>query len=117
MHMALAEQETTINFMRDSDACTVYTSDSTVMTKLDKLAESDEAPHWKCVKVHKALDGTVVGKTYETHKKLISFRVDIVTREMTDEQRQAAAERLRKARQKIGTVEENADGGIHKIDR
>lgn len=34
-------------------------------------------------------------KTYETKKRLISFRADITTREFTSEQREAAAARLR----------------------
>lgn len=37
MGLPIYEQETNINFMRDEDTATVYTSDSTTMTKLDKL--------------------------------------------------------------------------------
>ena len=96
MGLSITEQETTVNFMRDSDICTVYTSDSTVMTKLDKLAESEKAPLWKLKEEHRLQNGELVGKTYETHKRLISFRADIVTREMTEEQKEAAAERMRK---------------------
>lgn len=90
------DQETTISFTRDSDACLVYTSDSTVMTKLDKLAESDKAPHWKLIGEQK-LKGRneIVSKTYETHKRLISFRADISTRELNDEQIEARAQRMR----------------------
>lgn len=95
MGLSIAEQETTVNFMRDSDICTVYTSDSTVMTKLDKLAESEKAPIWKLKEEHKLQSGELIGKTYETHKRLVSFRADIVTREMTEEQKKAAAERMR----------------------
>lgn len=39
MSVAVAEQETVICISRDSEECTVYTSDSTMMTKLDKLAK------------------------------------------------------------------------------
>lgn len=90
------EQETTISFTRDSDTCLVYTSDSTIMTKLDKLAKSDKAPRWKLVGEQKLKGGdNVVSKTYEAHKRLISFRADITTRELNDEQIEARAERMR----------------------
>lgn len=100
MSLSVSEQETTVSFMRDSDICTVYTSDSTVITKLDKLAESENAPHWKLKEEHRLQNGELVGKTYETHKRLISFRADIVIREMTDEQKEAAAERMREWQEK-----------------
>ena len=95
MGLNISEQETCVSFMRDSDICTVYTSDSTVMTKLDKLAESDKSPHWKLKEEHRLQNGELVGKTYETHKRLISFRANITTREMSEGQREAASERFR----------------------
>ena len=102
MSVAVAEQETVICISRDSEECTVYTSDSTMMTKLDKLADpnNDNAPLWKLKEVHR-MSGTkeVVGKTYVTNKRLISFRSDIKTRDLTEEQRQEAAERFRKWRE------------------
>lgn len=94
MGLTLQEQETTVNFYRDSDICTVYTSDSTVMTKLDKLAENPKAPHWKLKKEHKSQSGELVGKTYETHKDLISFRSDF--KKVSDKQRKAMSERAKK---------------------
>ena len=95
MGLNIYEQETSVSFMRDSDICTVYTSDTTVMTKLDKLAESDKSPHWKLKEEHRLQNGELIGKTYETHKRLISFRSSITSREMSDEQREAASERFR----------------------
>lgn len=119
MGVAVAEQETVVRFGRDSDECIVYTSDSTVMTKLDKLAneENEKAPLWKLKEVHRMRGtGEVVGKTYVTNKRLISFRSDIVSREMTEEQREAAAERFRKWREQnrkekghIGGIEDDND--------
>ena len=100
MGLSVSEQETTISFMRDSDICIVYTSDSTVMTKLDKLAEREKAPHWTLKEEHRLQGGELIGKTYETHKRLISFRADITTRELTDEQKEAAAERMKEWREK-----------------
>lgn len=95
MGLNISEQETSVSFVRDSDICTVYTSDSTIMTKLDKLAESDKSPHWKLKEEHRLINGELVGKTYETHKRLISFRANISTREMSEEQKEAASERFK----------------------
>lgn len=53
MGLPVFEQKTSLLFMRDSDICTVYTSDSTVMTKLDKLVENPKAPHWKLKEEHR----------------------------------------------------------------
>lgn len=95
MGLNVSEQETSISFARDSDICTVYTSDSTIMTKLDKLAKSNESPHWRLKEEHRLINGELVGKTYETHKRLISFRANISTREMSEEQKEAASERFK----------------------
>lgn len=95
MGLNVSEQETSVSFARDSDICTVYTSDSTVMTKLDKLVESDKSPHWKLKQEHRLINGELIGKTYETHKRLISFRANISTREMSEEQKEAASERFK----------------------
>ena len=38
MGVSIAEQETSINIMRDSEYAEIYTSDSTMMTKYDKFA-------------------------------------------------------------------------------
>lgn len=82
----LCEQETTINTYRDSDIADIYTSDSTVMTRLDKLAESNDSPEWKCVQVIKDQDGNLVAKKYQTNKKLVSYRSAMIEREYTEEQ-------------------------------
>lgn len=99
MGLSIQEQETTVNFFRDSDLCTVYTSDSTVMTKLDKLVDSDASP-WKLKEEYRLQNGELIGKTYETHKKLISFRKNITIRDLTEEQKKAAAERMKIGRDK-----------------
>lgn len=65
------------------------------MTKLDKLVENPKAPYWKLKKDHRTQSGELVGKTYKTHKRLISFRADISTRELTEEQKEAAAVRMK----------------------
>lgn len=99
MGTMVTEQETVINFSRDSNEATVYTSDSTVMTKLDKLAdpENSNAPFWKVTKEHR-VDGEIVAKSYVTNKRLISFRAGI--KELSEDQKEAAANRMREWQKK-----------------
>lgn len=97
MNIPVNEQETVINFTRDSDKATVYTSDTTMLTKLHKLIKKTPE-EWRLVH-QDTVDGQVVSETFECPKKLISLRASIISRVMTEEQRQAAAERLRKARE------------------
>ncbi len=84
-----------VSFTRDGNICTVCISDSTVMTRLDKLAESGNSPYWKLKEEHRLHKGELIGKTYETHKRLISFRANITIREMSEEQKEAANERFK----------------------
>ena len=88
------EQEIHISAGRTEDTATAYCSDSTWITKMDKLVE-------KSPTLFKVVAEDEVSKTYEFPKKLISIRSCIVKREMTKEQRKAAAERLAKARENI----------------
>ena len=102
MGVLIEEQETTINYARNYDWATVWTSDTTVMTKLDKLCEKSDS--YVLVGTGKSiLDGEVVSKTYKVKdKSLISFRVKKMERgskQMTEEQRQAMAEHLARARE------------------
>ena len=100
MCVPVNEQETVITVSRDSNEATIYTSDTTVMTKLDNLCGSSD--EWELTGTDRAkLTGDVLAKNYSVkNKSLGSFRTRKTKREMTDEQREAAAERLRKARGK-----------------
>lgn len=93
-----SEQETTISFSRDGKIADVWTSDTTMMTKLDKLCK--ESPNdYVCIEEMRTLDGLLANKRYTIkNKKLVSFRSGSVKRQMTDEQRVKSAERLRQAR-------------------
>lgn len=93
MSLSLCEQELCINASRDEDFATAYCSDTTWMTKFDKLVE-------KAPDLFEVVDETSWGKTYRFPKRLISIRSSIVTREMTDEQKAISAERLKAAREK-----------------
>lgn len=92
MALSIEEQEVCINAMRDEDFATVYCSDRTWITKMDKLVE-------KSPSLFEVIAETDYGKTYKFPKRLISIRSSIVSREMTDEQKQLAADRLRNARE------------------
>lgn len=92
MSLAIEEQEVCINAMRDEDFATAYCSDRTWITKMDKLVE-------KSPNLFTVIAETEYGKTYRFPKRLISIRSSIVTRELTEEQKQLAADRLRNARE------------------
>lgn len=92
MPLSIEEQEVCINAMRDEDFATAYCSDRTWITKMDKLVE-------KSPNLFEVIAETDYGKTYRFPKRLISIRSSIVSREMTDEQKQLAADRLRNARE------------------
>lgn len=83
------EQETVIQFDRNGTVCHVYTTGSTVMTKLDKIHKRVKQDY---------VNGKPIAAYYEFDKKLLSFRSKIPKRTLTDEQKKAASERLKKGR-------------------
>lgn len=105
MGLSVAEQETTITFSRDSNECKVWTSDTTMMTKLDKLA-NDPDSEWKLLRSDQLRNtGEIVAKLYGTMKHNISYRKKKVERDLTDEERRLMAARLKVTRDKL--AEEN----------
>ena len=83
----ISEQEVHISFMRDKRFAIIYTSDTTYMTKLDRLCKTSPD-------MYSLLSDTGRGKTYRVEDKtLISFRAK--KREMSEEQKIAAGERMR----------------------
>lgn len=72
MGVMFEEQETVINIMRTDDYAEIYTSDSTMMTKLDKCV-AENPDEWKIIRQDTVL-GKIVAKTYICPKKFISFR-------------------------------------------
>lgn len=88
------EQETNVLYMRDEDFAIIYTSDSTQMTRLDKLCESSPS-------LYELIEDTGRGKRYKCNdKSLISFRSKKREVTLTEEQKQQRADNLRKAREK-----------------
>lgn len=107
MGVPVNEQETTIQFDRVGDKANIFTSDSTVMTKLDKLVENSDI--WECSGEVKDMNGDLFGKEYKCPKNMISFRSKKVTHELTEEQKQKKAELLRKTMEnrKSKSLEDN----------
>lgn len=93
------EQETSVTFLRQENVMKIYTSDNTTLTDLKKKLR-DNPSEWKCWEGPRNSDGTISGYFFEAPKDLLTFRTKTVSREMTEEQRQAAAERLRATRNK-----------------
>lgn len=112
MSVSLYEQETTISFRRVDDFATVWTSDTTVMTKLDRMCrESPE--NYKCTETGVAkLGGELLSKSYTIEDKgLMSFRARKVSREMTEEQKERMRENLRIGREKQKAAREVNENG------
>lgn len=92
MSVILQEQETTINIYRDRQECHIWTSDSTMITKLDKLC--DKSPDFYKLDEVGKIENDIVSKDYiVTDKNLISFRSGRVI--LSEKQKQARAERMR----------------------
>lgn len=90
-----SEQETTISFSRDGKTADVWTSDVTMMTKLDKrCAESPD--YYTCTEDSRTLDGLIGSKRYTIKDKtLVSFRSKKSGKNMTDERRAKLSEHMR----------------------
>lgn len=94
MYTPTEEQETIIRWCRDEDKATIYTSDTTTMTKLDRLVEASD--EWTLVRISYFPDKTIADQTYECPKKFISFRSKRGTKNLTEEQRGRLIENLRR---------------------
>lgn len=87
-----SERETIINICDLDEKWNIYTRQRKVMTKLKNAG-------YKPFNIEME-DGTMVACEFELDFNKITFRnANTVKREMTEEQRLAAAERLRKARE------------------
>lgn len=89
MSTSISEQETTINFARQDGYATIWTSDRTVMTRLDKLVK--ESPeYWRLQEEACDKFGELISKTYRLQdKRLISFRKARMV--LSDEAKEARA--------------------------
>ena len=85
MKLSRYEQETIINFNAEEQTATLYTRDPAIMRRIDKLV-IDYPDTFKCI------GKTDIDKTYEMPKSIVTYRKP---RRLSQEQRQAAAERLK----------------------
>ena len=96
------EQETVIIFGRNGDMASVETTDSTVLTKLKKCADTSP-DEWVLTNVTTSpfeSDPTkITSICFKCPKKLVSLRLkSAAQRELTDEERAEIAERMRNVR-------------------
>ena len=91
MGIPTSEQETVVQYDRNGETMTVYTTDSTQITRLDKIYQRH--------KEHKQA-GEVVAVEYVVDKNLLSYRSKRVKPVLSDEQRAAARARLQTMREK-----------------
>lgn len=82
------EQETIITTSAAADLAEVYTADPIYIRKMDRLVERDPENY-------KVKSRNSYSVTYTMPKRLLSFRVPRV---LTDEQKEAIAERFRKSK-------------------
>lgn len=93
MGLTIEEQETHVNFSRNDARAVIYTSDTTMMTKLNKLVELQDT-EWKLERVSKLKNGEIVGKTYSCPVNFVSFRTKRIERVYSEEQRKRIGEQL-----------------------
>ena len=84
MKLTRYEEETIINFNAGDQIATLYTRDPAVMRKVDALVI--EFPD-----TYKCIGETDIDKTYEMPKSFVSYRKP---RRLSEEQREAARERI-----------------------
>ncbi len=98
MRTATEDMETTINFCRIEGGVSVWTSDTTMYTKFDRLCR--DAPEcYQCRDIARDREGDIISKTYHiTDKSLLSFRTKKQRQNLTEAQRMERAERLRAMR-------------------
>ena len=87
------EQETVIQFDRNGTVCHVYTTDPTMMTKLDKVHKRVKQDY---------VNGKPIAAYYEVDKRLLSFRSKVMKKNLSDEEKKKAREQLAKNRKMKG---------------
>lgn len=94
MGLLIEEQETHINFNRDDERATIYTSDTTMMTKLNKLLELQDT-EWRLESESRLQkNNELIGMTYSCPVEFISFRTKKSTRVFSEDEKKRIAARL-----------------------
>ena len=98
MGNALDEMETTISFSRTGAHADVWTSDTTMYTKFDKLCKENPAMY-TCTDEARNRHGELLSKTYRiADKTMLSFKTKKRTYTLTDEEKAERAKRFEKVR-------------------
>lgn len=87
MKLSKYEQEIVINFNAEEDRAVLYTANPKWIRKMDGLVEKNP-------QVFSLVREDEVSKTYQFPKKLVCIRSKQKTMSMTDEQKEAAKNRL-----------------------
>lgn len=90
------ESEVCVTALKSEDFASVYTSDNVYLTRFKRLVEVNPDA-WKITQVVERSDGTVSGVMLQVPKRCLSFRAGKEV-EVSEERRQAAAERMRALR-------------------
>ena len=93
------EQEFTLDAYRNDAVISVYISDNTMLTKFKKLMKA--APeNYKLKSIQWDTKGNPTGYFFEMRADLLRFGTGKTTRVYTEEEKRAAAERLKEYRNK-----------------
>lgn len=94
------EQETHISYMRDETFARIYASDSTSITKFNRLCQKNP-------EMYQLIEEGTMGNIYQCNDKtLISFRSKKKKVNLSEEQKQASVENLKKYREQKKVLEE-----------
>lgn len=88
MGLSTEEQETIIQIDRNGNKARIYSSNTLVLARLAKKGNE-----YQRISVDR-MNGEIVAAAYEFDKHLLTLRNKRTSRNMTDEQRQAARERM-----------------------
>ena len=94
-YIPIEEQETTIQISRDRNEAHIWTSDQTMITKLEKMVAINPGVYV----IHDTTEneeGRVLAREYRMPKRLLSFRSPVKS---SEEQRQQRLENLKRARE------------------
>ena len=98
MGIALDEMETTISFSRTGAHAEVWTSDTTMYTRLDKLCKESPAMY-SCTEEARNRNGELLSKTYRiADKSMLSFKPRKRQVVLTEEEKAERARRLERVR-------------------
>lgn len=89
------ERATTVNFNEEEERAVVITASPVWMRKLDRLCE-ENPEQFSCEEWDtQRLDGKIVQKRYTFPKRFITIRSRDRKQELTEEQREAARDRMK----------------------